>query len=107
MCEELAIHLYGRWSRLLVVLGADGRRQTLTFYFMASDGLLDFVFDCNDDLYVESDAGETELLEFGETTSTLFDMITGLGKLAIAADGYLVRVIPGPVSDASYEEWAL
>ena len=82
-------------------------RGTLTSFFVASDTVLDFVFDYNDDLYVETDAGEIELLEVGGSTSSLFDTVTGQGKLAIAPDGYLVRVIPNPSSDASYEEWAL
>ena len=75
--------------------------------FVASDTVLDFVFDYNDDIYVETDAGEIELSPADGSASSTFDTVTGQGKLAISPDGYLVRVIPWPVGAASYEEWAL
>ena len=80
--------------------------STTTFY-TAADDILDFVFDANDDLYIETDGGEILLLEAGESTASTFATVSGQGKLAIVPNGTLVRVIPDPVSPASYEEWAL
>lgn len=51
--------------------------------------------------------GEIELAPADGSASSTFATLSGQGKLAIAPDGYLVRVIPSPVSAASYEEFAL
>ncbi len=80
---------------------------TLTTEFVAANTVLDFVFDYNDDLYVENNSGEIELSPADGSASSTFATVSGQGKLAIAPDGYLVRVIPWPVGAASYEEWAL
>ncbi len=89
------------------VYAVDTAAGTVSAVFVASDTVLDFVFDFNDDLYVESDAGEIELLPADGSPASTFATVTGQGKLAIAPDGYLVRVIPNPVGAASYEDFAL
>ena len=78
-----------------------------TTYFTAGDDILDMVFDYNDDLYVENDSGEIELVPGDGTSSSVYDTVSGQGRLAISPDGYLVRVIPAPISAATYEEWSL
>jgi hypothetical protein len=89
------------------IYSVDTGTGALTSEFVASDTVRDFVFDYNDDLYVENAAGEIERSPADGSSSSTFATVSGQGKLAIAPDGYLVRVIPAPVSAASYEEFAL
>ena len=89
------------------IYSVDQSAGTLTAEFVASGTVLDFVFDYNDDLYVESNVGEIELAPADGSGSSTFATVSGQAKLAISPDGYLVRVIPNPVSPASYEEFPL
>ncbi|MDP2314716.1 MAG: putative metal-binding motif-containing protein [Pseudomonadota bacterium] len=69
--------------------------------------VLDMVFDYQGDLYVETTGGEVRVLLDGAASDSLYATVTGEGKLAIAPDGYLVRVESNPVAASSYSEWAL
>ena len=76
------------------IYSVDQSAGTLTAEFVASGTVLDFVFDYNDDLYVESNVGEIELAPADGSGSSTFATVSGQAKLAISPDGYLVRVIP-------------
>ncbi len=80
---------------------------TTSLVYYTTDTILDFVVDYNDDLYVETDAGTIIWVPSDGSAASVFDVVSGQGKLAISPDGYLVRVIPNPVSAAIYEEWPL
>jgi len=78
-----------------------------TTVYTFTDDVLDFVIDYQGDLYVETDGDEVRYLASGASSDSLHDSVSGDGKLAIAPDGYLVRLEGDPVSSATYEEWTL
>ena len=85
----------------------DTSTGSTSLYFTAGGTVLDMVFDYNDDLYVETDADEVELVPGDGSASSVYDTVSGDGKLAISPDGLLVRIIPNPLGAASYESWDL
>jgi len=89
------------------IYSVDTATSTTTSVYVAGDTVLDFVFDYNDDLYVETDSREIELAPGDGSTSSVFATVSGEGKLAISPDGWLVRIIPNPVGAASYEDFEL
>ncbi len=89
------------------VYAVDTVAGVATAIYTFPDAVLDMVLDYQGDLYVETNGGELRLLEDGAAVDALFATLGGEGKLAIAPDGYLVRVRMDPVSASSYEEWAL
>ncbi|MFT4979721.1 MAG: hypothetical protein ACI8S6_005633, partial [Myxococcota bacterium] len=90
-----------------VVYAVNKTSGARTSYYSAGDDVLDMIFDYNDDLYVETDSGDIELIPGDGSTASVYDTVSGQGRLAISPDGWLVRVIPNPTSAASYEEWEL
>jgi hypothetical protein len=96
---------------LLVSVGTDifsvnTQTGATTLRYTAPATILDFAIDANSDLYVETTAGQ--ILRVTDTQgASLFATVSGQGKLAISPDGFLVRVIPAPVSPARYQEWPL
>ncbi|MCB9780371.1 MAG: putative metal-binding motif-containing protein [Alphaproteobacteria bacterium] len=74
--------------------------------FEAAGDILDIAFDYNDDLYIESD-GVIERLPGDGSASSTFATVSGQGRLAVAPDGRLVRIIPAPTGAASWEEYDL
>jgi hypothetical protein len=89
------------------VYAVDAATGVATEIYTFADAVLDLAVDYQGDLYVETNGGELRLLEHGAAVDALFATLGGEGKLAIAPDGYLVRVRMDPISASSYEEWAL
>ena len=89
------------------IVEVDTSAGTTTTVHTFTDTVLDFVIDYQGDLYVETTGDEIRYLATGSTSDTLHDTVSGDGKLAIAPDGYLVRIVSNPVSSATYEEWTL
>lgn len=67
--------------------------------------VVDFVFDYNDDLYVEIAGGEIQYIDHRGTTQALHATITGRGKLAITPDGFLQRVRVDYPTTSTFTEW--
>ncbi len=77
-----------------------------TTYYTAPAAVLDFVFDYNDDLYVETVDDELVKVET-DGTATVVAKLSGDGKLTISPGGYLVRMICNPTAASSFESWDL
>jgi len=92
-----------------VVYSVDIATATTSPYVVASGDVLDMAFDLTtDDLYVETAVGEIQLVPGdGVTPPSVFQTVTGQGKLAVSPDRWLVRIIPDPTNSATWEEWAL
>ena len=81
--------------------------STTSTVFAGTDDIFDFAVDYNDDLYLETTAGELVHWDVSEGAATAFISVSGEGKLTITPDGYLFRTIPAPTGYADYEEWEL
>ena len=79
----------------------------LTTWYTASGTVMDFVFDYNDDIYLESTDNVITWVAADLSSSSVFASVSGDARLAIAPDGYLVRLIGNPVSAATYERYTL
>ena len=85
-----------------------GGAGTATAWYVASDDILDFVFDYNDDFYVETTDDVITWVDSSLNSESVFlSSITGDAKITISADGYLFRMIGAPTGAASYEEYPL
>ena len=89
------------------IYSVDASTGTSTTIYTFTDIVLDFVIDYQGDIYAETDGDEVRYLADGASADSLYASVSGDGKLAIAPDGYLVRIISNPVSSATYEEWTL
>ncbi len=88
------------------ILAFDPKSGAGTTYYEAPANVLDFSFDYNDDLYVET--VDDELIRFRpDGSEDVFAKLSGDGKLTISPDGYLVRMICNPTAASSFEAWAL
>ncbi|MCB9794292.1 MAG: putative metal-binding motif-containing protein [Alphaproteobacteria bacterium] len=86
----------------------DTSAGTATAWYVASDDILDFVFDYNDDFYVETTDDVITWVDSSLNSESVFlSSITGDAKITISADGYLFRMIGAPTGAASYEEYPL
>ncbi|MCB9742522.1 MAG: putative metal-binding motif-containing protein [Alphaproteobacteria bacterium] len=86
----------------------DTSAGTATAWYVASDDILDFVFDYNDDIYVETTDDNVTWVDSSVYSEAVFlSSVTGDAKITISEDGYLFRMIGAPVGAASYEEYAL
>ena len=79
---------------------------TATTVYTAAAEVLDFTFDYNDDLYLETTGDEVWKVE-PDGTETLMGTVSGDGRLAIHPEGHLVRMQANPVSASSFESWEL
>ncbi len=90
----------------------DTSAGTTTLEYTADADILDMVFDYNGDLYIETTADEIELLPGDGSSASVFDSVSGDGKLAISPEGWLVRMELGTYSahcagSATFTEWEL
>lgn len=88
----------------LVDTSGDG---ALTALYIASDVILDLVFDYDDDFYVETADDQIVWVAADLTSEAVFTTVSGDAKLAIAPDGYLLRVLGVPDSHATYQQYEL
>jgi len=79
----------------------------LTALYTASDVILDLVFDYDDDFYVETADDQIVWVAADLASEAVFTTVSGDAKLAIAPDGYLLRVLGRPDSHATYEQYEL
>ena len=70
-----------------------------------TSNVIDFVYDYNDDLYVEVAGGEIRYIDHRGTAQTVHATVTGRGKLAITPDGFLQRVRVDYPSASNFAEW--
>ena len=85
----------------------DTSTGALVIVYVASDEILDFTFDYNDDIYVETVDDVITLVEADFSAEVVFANVSGDAKLAISPDGFLVRMLGNPTSAATYEEFEL
>jgi hypothetical protein len=83
-----------------------------TLEYTAGADILDMVFDYNGDLYIETTADQIELLPGDGSAASVFDTVSGDGKLALSPEGWLVRMQLGSYSSscagtATFTEWEL
>jgi hypothetical protein len=94
------------YSEAETIYALDVSTGTGTAYYTAPAAVLDFEFDYNDDLYVETIDDELMLVE-PDGTEAVVAKLSGDGKLTISPGGYLVRMICNPTSASSFESWDL
>ncbi len=80
--------------------------ETLTSVYTADAEILDFVFDYNDELYLETTHDEVWKVAADGSASVL-GAVSGDGRLAIHPAGSLVRMMADPVNASSFEAWTL
>ena len=88
------------------IYALDVSTGTGTVYYAAPASVLDFEFDYNDDLYVETIDDELMKVE-PDGTAAVVAKLSGDGKLTISPGGYLVRMICNPTAASSFESWDL
>ena len=94
------------------VAHVDTSTGTTTVVYTAGDDILDMAFDYNGDLYVETVAGEVELSPGDGGAASVFDTVSGQGRLAVSPEGWLVRMEIGTYSThcigaPTFTEWEL
>ncbi len=80
---------------------------SLTSFYVASATILDFTFDYNDDLYIETTDDALTWVKSDLSTESVLATVSGDAKLAISPDGWLVRLVGNPTGAASWEEFEL
>ena len=88
------------------ILAFEPSSETSTVVYTAKTNILDFVFDFNDDIYLETAGDELWLIE-PDGAETLLDTISGDGRLAIHPAGVLIRMQANPVAASSFQDWTL
>lgn len=83
------------------ILKVSDRSVTHTF----ASNVIDFVFDYNDDIYVELAGGEIRYIDHRGTAQVVQATVTGRGKLAITPDGFLQRARVDYPSHSNFAEW--
>jgi len=99
-----SVYLTSGDTVFLVDTSGDG---ALTEVYVASAQILDLVFDYDDDFYVETADDEIVWVAADLSAEAVFATVSGDAKLAIAPDGYLLRVLGRPDSHATYEQYEL
>ena len=97
--------LYASAGKVLYTV--DTSAATSVALYTASATILDLVVDYNGDVYLETTGNEILRYDASSATASVYDTVSGDGKLAISPDGRLVRLILNPPSAATYEEWTL
>ncbi|MBN2799973.1 MAG: putative metal-binding motif-containing protein [Deltaproteobacteria bacterium] len=93
---------------LLVVVGSavyrfDQGAGALVAWYEAGDEVLDLAVDYNDEVYLETVAGEIQRVSADGAVSELYGQVSGQAKLAISPDGWLVRLIGAPTGAPSFD----